>query len=82
MGISGRIFLPFLAAAMLLGCQGSRTVTERADSLTTCTNGFYGDPDRSRALAEQTCQETGRHAVKIGNGQCVNGWEEGWVCRP
>ena len=67
---------------MLGACNGQRVVTQAPDSLTTCTNGFYGDPDGSRALAERACQQKGWHAVKTGNGQCVNGWQEGWVCRP
>lgn len=70
------------AAAMLGSCNGSRVLSEAPDSLTTCTNGFYGDPDHSQALAERSCQSRGSHAVKIGNGQCVNGWEAAWVCRP
>ena len=70
------------AAAMLGGCNGERIITEAPVSLTTCTNGFYGEPDGSRALAERSCQSKGLHAVKIGNGQCVNGWEDAWVCRP
>ncbi len=59
-----------------------RVYDQTATSITTCTNENFGGPRHTFQVAEAHCQKSGLHAVKIGSGLCVYGYQDQWTCKP